>query len=136
MRVVIDPNVLISAVLSPSAVAAHVVEAVRTGQLRLVSCPILLEELAGVLARPKFRRWVTEEEIERYCADLAALAEPCSNPRSPYPAATRDPDDDYLVALALEAGVDALISGDTDFADVSAPHVLTPRQDLDVLDTR
>jgi predicted nucleic acid-binding protein len=49
---------------------------------------------------------------------------------------TADPDDDYLVALAVAAGADALVSGDVHLTElVDAPViVLTPRQVLERLE--
>ena len=55
--------------------------------------------------------------------------------RSHTPVATRDPDDDYLVALMLEAGADPLISGDADLAQVGGFILLTPRQALDSINS-
>jgi uncharacterized protein len=46
-----------------------------------------------------------------------------------------DPDDDYLVALARAAAVDALVSGDEDLTSLELAdlRILTPRQVLDRL---
>jgi hypothetical protein len=48
----------------------------------------------------------------------------------PVPAVTRDPADDYLVALARRERVDAIISGDLDLreAGLDDPLVWTPRE--------
>jgi uncharacterized protein len=48
------------------------------------------------------------------------------------PSVTPDPDDDYLVALAKREQVDALVSGDSDLADIHDPQrpVLTPAHAL------
>ena len=135
MRVVIDPNVLISAVINPTGAPGRLIEAVRSGRLQLIACPILLNEFAGVLARPKFRRWLTEDEAIRFGIDLAALAEHNPDPEVPYPIATRDPNDDYLVALTLKAEADALISGDADLAQVGGFTLLTPRQALESINS-
>lgn len=54
-RAVIDTSVLVSALIgSPSGGPALVVEAVRNRRLTFVASPGLLDELAVVLARPKF----------------------------------------------------------------------------------
>jgi predicted nucleic acid-binding protein len=51
------------------------------------------------------------------------------------PSVTRDPKDDYLVALAREAGADSLVSGDPDLTSLADPvlRVMTPRELLDLL---
>lgn len=51
-RVVVDPNVLISARLSPGGTPARLLTAWMEGQFELVVSPALLVELTGVLDRP------------------------------------------------------------------------------------
>ncbi len=112
-RRVVDPGVLASAIITPLGPPGEILRAVAAGRLALVVCPHLLAELLGVLRREKFRSYLTIEEAERYVAGLASYAETRPDPQTVTPIA-RDPTDDYLVALAREAGVDALVSGDTD----------------------
>jgi predicted nucleic acid-binding protein len=57
VRAVLDPNVLVSAVISPAGPAGSILLAWSLGQFELVTSPKLLDELADVLARPKLRRW-------------------------------------------------------------------------------
>jgi uncharacterized protein len=94
----------------------------------------LLAELTGVLLRDRFRRYATAAEVRELVDDLAAVATVMWDPPDPV-AITWDPNDDYLVALALAAQVDALISGDRDLTDLRDPPVpvLTPRTFLDRL---
>ena len=54
-RVVVDPGVLVSALITPSGPPAQIVRAIREERLRIVVCPHLLAELLGVLQREKFR---------------------------------------------------------------------------------
>lgn len=92
-----------------------------------MASPHLLEELATVLARNKFRRYVTLEEAEGYVETLGRRVEfhPDS---SAYDAVTSDPDDDYLVALARAVEADAIVSGDDDLLEcVAAQPVLSAR---------
>ena len=88
--------------------------------------PHLLTELDDVLHRERFRSRATVEEVDSYLGDLRVTSEVVPDAPQPLPAVTRDPKDDYLVALAQSASGDALISGD--------PH-LTELTDL-VLDDR
>ena len=72
---------------------------------------MLIADLRDVLARPKFRRWVSEKAVADYVEGLTDTALLAEDP----PAETRlspDPDDDYLVTLARAAGADYLVSGD------------------------
>ena len=133
-RVVIDPNVWVSALLSPKGAPAGVLRAVLADQAIAVVSPHLLDELGTVLARRKFRRWITLEEARAFVAAVAAKAEvyPDGEPRR----ATRDPDDDYLVGLAERSGA-VIITGDADLlsADLN-PVAMTPRDLLESLPSR
>lgn len=127
-RVVVDPGVLVSAIITPVGPPADIVRAVRRGRLVVVVSTHLLAELLGVLRRERFRRYLTIEEVERYISGLASRGEMFPDPVD-VAAITRDPSDDYLVALAREARADAIVSGDADLLTLEAaePPVLSPR---------
>ncbi len=95
----------------------------------MLVCPALLHELRLVLARPKFRRYVTEEEAEGYVDMLERSAVVLEDPAE-VERRTPDPGDDYLVAFASLTGANALVSGDPHLTGLGAsqPPVLTPRQ--------
>jgi uncharacterized protein len=126
-RVVIDPGVLVSAIITPSGPPAEIVRAIRDERLRLVVCPHLLAELIGVLQREKFRGYITIDEAEQYVAGLASVAEARPDPMVEAPI-SRDPKDDYLIALARESSADALVSGDADLLmlEDNEPPVVSP----------
>jgi predicted nucleic acid-binding protein len=105
----------------------RVLDLASTGALRLVACPFLLEELAGVLAREKFLRWGDRAQFDRFLADVRGLADMAGDPTD-VPAVTRDRNDDYLVALARAAHADAICSGDGDLTAVAEIEVLTPAE--------
>lgn len=88
-------------------------------------CPALLEELREVLARAKFRRWITAAQTATFVDRLEAEAWP--DPVE-VPPVTADPKDDYLVALYRNADADLLVSGDSDLLELGAADVtvLTP----------
>lgn len=127
MRVVVDPGVLIAALLTPDGPPAALVEAVRSERLEIVVSPMLLGELVGVLTRPKFRVYTTIEEAHDYVDGLARVAITVADPASGEPLTT-DPDDDYLVRLARVSGADLLVSGDRDLLEATVDlEVVTPR---------
>lgn len=136
-RVVVDPGVLVSAIITPAGPPAAIIRAAREGRLELVVSPHLLAELAGVLAREKFRRYLSLAEADEYVEGIALLAEAVEDPQADEPLA-RDPSDDYLIALARAAGASALVSGDADLLALDLPRlpVLTPRGLLQELDPR
>jgi uncharacterized protein len=126
-RVVVDPGVLVSAIITPLGPPAEIVRAIGEGRLGLIVCPHLLAELLGVLRREKFRRYLTIAEADRYVSGLASRAETHSDPHAVAPIA-RDPNDDYLIALAREAAADAIVSGDSDLLVLERiePPILNP----------
>jgi uncharacterized protein len=136
VRAVLDPNVLVSAAISPAGPPRQIVTAWTNERFELIVSPSVLDELADVLARPKFRRFITTAIAVAFIDGLAADATILADPPDP-PSVSPDPDDDYLIALARTADADYLVSGDRHLLDLTDPDppVLTPRQFLDHLDT-
>ena len=138
MRVVADANVFVSAALgrSPDAPSVWIISAAIDGRIELVTSPALLAEIAEVLSRPRLRKRVSAEDAQLFLADIAAQVVMFADPADP-PRICRDPDDDYLVALAIVCDADALVTGDDDLLAVEPHHagidVLTPRQLTDRL---
>lgn len=114
MRAVFDTNVLLSAMLwggSPHAL----LEQVRNGAVTLISSPALLTELSTVLARPKFDEILLRSKTSsaQILAQMRVLAEVIDPPSLAQPVC-RDPDDDAVLALAMAAQADLIVSGDDD----------------------
>ena len=97
--------------------------------MTLIASAKLLRELRTVLAREKFRRYLSQDEADEYVDGLQLVCELVADPVNP-PAVSRDPNDDYLVAIASASDADALVSGDQDLLVLPSPRVLTPRQSL------
>jgi uncharacterized protein len=132
IRVILDANVLVSAALArdPAAPSVRALDALLDGRIETVGCPALLGEVAAVLGRERLRRYLSMEEARRFVADLAGVLTLAADPSRPYPAVCRDPGDDYLVALARAALVDALVTGDRDLLELEdiGVAVITPRE--------
>lgn len=81
----------------------------------LVTSPALLAELADVIGRAKFDAILkrTNTSREHSLAEVRRLAEVIAPPPLPQPVC-RDPDDDEVLALAMAAKVELIVSGDTD----------------------
>jgi putative PIN family toxin of toxin-antitoxin system len=114
VRAVVDTNVLLSGLIwhgSPHAL----LERVRAGALTLVSSPALLAELADVLGRPKFSvaLALSGTDAARMLAEVRILADIVDPPRLPTPV-SHDADDDAVLALAVAAHADLIVSGDDD----------------------
>jgi putative PIN family toxin of toxin-antitoxin system len=127
LRVVLDPNVLVSALISPAGGSSiQVIEEVLDGDIDHVASLRWLSEADGLAGRPRLRRWFTDEDAEALVERLWVIAEIA--PTTPDTAASaRDPNDDHLVALGREAGCDLIVSGDADLLVCDGPpQVLAP----------
>jgi putative PIN family toxin of toxin-antitoxin system len=113
LRVVLDTNIVLSALLFSDGRLAWIREAWQAGRIRPVVCRQTISELLRTLAYPKFR--LTKTEQEELLADFLPYAETVVLEKtfSRLPKC-RDKDDQMFVTLASVSGVGALISGDTD----------------------
>ena len=111
MRAVLDANVIISAVLSPTGSPAKVFRAWLDGAYELVVSPRLLDELARALAYPKLRARVLGVEAGELIELLRNGADVRADPTSPPPVRSADAGDDYLIALAASSQA-VIVSGD------------------------
>lgn len=130
MRVVLDPNVYISALIGrPTSSPRLVLDALTRDEIQVIASPTLIAELDDVLSRPKFDAYASQMERAAFVARIRTQIRLALDP-TPAPAATRDPKDDYLVALALAENVDALVTLDRDLheAGLDQPPVWTPRR--------
>lgn len=133
MRAVLDPNVLISAVLSAGGAPAEVVRAARGGEFELIVSPALLAELERALAYPRLRARVSARDSAAYLAWLSELATRAADPAGPPSVRSTDPGDDYLIALAAAERA-ALVSGDGHLLELAGRiPVFTARRWLEAL---
>ena len=133
-RVIVDPGVLVAALISRTGTPARLLLQWLEGAFDLLVSPRLLSELDAVLAREQFRRYFTVRQSSAFVALLQERGVFVPDPESDTPR-TRDPEDDYLVALAESASADVIVSGDKDLTELVNPSVpvLTPRDLLDRL---
>lgn len=126
MRAVLDVNVLVSGALSANGSSAEILRASRDGRFELVVSELLLAELKRTLAYPRLRKRIPAEKAAAFAnwvRDHGTLAE---DPATPPPVGSRDPDDDYLLALAIDRRA-YLVTGDQDLLVLSGDlPILTP----------
>ena len=110
MRVFIDTNILLSGLISPSGLPAQLIEAWLDHRFTLVSHPIQLDEIREVSRCDKIRERVKPVAVGRLVNQIALIAEiPTSLPPVER---SRDPYDDFLLALCEAVAADWLITGD------------------------
>jgi putative PIN family toxin of toxin-antitoxin system len=134
VRTVLDANVLVAALLSPSGTPATLIVRWLAGDYELVVSEHLLEEVGHVLAYPKIRARISEEDANAFVENVRDNAEMASDPETPRPRCA-DPADDSLLALA-EAEHALLVSGDKHLLDLAEVFpILTPAQFFDALES-
>jgi len=120
MRLVLDTNVVFSALLWRGK-PYQLLEAVsQRPDLHLFSSPVLLEELAEVLARPMAAKRLAligtnANAVLALYRTVVEVVEPTLVPR-----VVRDADDDQVIAAALAAHADLIVSGDEDLLAIGS----------------
>jgi putative PIN family toxin of toxin-antitoxin system len=130
LRGVFDNNVLISAALL-GGVPRKAFDILLDKGIVLVSVPVLLE-LADVLNRPKFDKYVTHDERMRFMVNFLKVAEMTEISESI--TVCRDPKDDKLLELAVSGTADFLVTGDKDLLVLNpfrGVEIISPREFLD-----
>jgi uncharacterized protein len=129
-RVVIDANVLASAAAGhPNSPSGRLLLAFTEGAVEAVVCERTLAELERALQRPYFAARVIDAGRRAFIEMLRAATDVRSDPVTGQ-SVLRDPADDYLVALARDAGAEAIVSGDKDLLEHPGlvPPAMTPRE--------
>lgn len=110
MRVVLDINILLSALMVRGTPPDRLYEEWRHGCFDLASAERQLEELSRVSRRPFFRTRLKASEIGRMINDIRRLALMCDP--LPSVAVSPDPNDDYILAIAQASAAEYLVTGD------------------------
>lgn len=114
MRLILDTNTALSGLLWPEGPPGKLLDAAVGQRIELACSTALLAELQGVLRRRKFaaqlsKRGVSVTDLFGGYAALVVGITPATLPR-----VSRDPDDDHVLACALSAKADLIVSGDKD----------------------
>lgn len=131
MRVMIDTNVLLSAVIFKSSNSAGVIASAGTGANTLLLSTYTIDEARDVIAR----KWPERTDVlERYL--LALSFETVVTPLTPKPGLfeIRDPFDYPVLYSAIIGVADVFVSGDKDFDDVrvDSPSIVTPSEYMSI----
>lgn len=133
MRVVLDTNTLVSALLSPHGPPRRLLDDARAQAFELCSSPVLMAELLDVVSREKFAKrlvaaGLTPIGIVGEIRRLAVMAAPVSVPR----VVADDADDDHVLACAVTAQADLIVSGDKHLLNLGGQYqgiaIVTPAQ--------
>lgn len=136
MRVVLDTNVYLSALISPAGPLAQIVELGLAGRFEAVSSDAVEAEVLEGLGRERIRRYIRRppEWIRRFLHALRQATlrvEPAIVDVIP-----QDPPDNLVIGTAIAAAVDYLVSGNShllDLGNYEGIQIVTPRRFLDIL---
>jgi hypothetical protein len=110
VRVILDTNILVAALISPSGPPAAILQAFLDERFALVTCEPQLEEFRRVTREAGLRKRVKQSEAGTLVNELRALA--IVPKRLPKVERSRDPQDDFLLALAEASSADYLVTRD------------------------
>ena len=110
MRVVLDTNIIVSALIAPAGRPADIIDAWLDGKFTLLTCAEHLDELRATLRKPAIAERIKPYKAGGLVNEMKKLAESVDTlsrvRRSP------DPTDDFLLALSESGDADYLVTGD------------------------
>jgi putative PIN family toxin of toxin-antitoxin system len=141
MRLILDTNILISALLSPRGTPAKLLDAWERRKFTLVACDALIAELREVASRPFFRARLRSSAAELLAAGIRDFSLFCQELPSGSAAPDFLPDrkDSYLLALAEAGQAEFLVTGDKELLSLKhhkSTRIITPAAMIGTLKAR
>jgi len=136
VELVADTDIVISGLLW-LGIPGQLLEAAATGALTLYTSPALVDELTVTLRAAKLAPRVRgsgltlDELLKRYLEVAIVVAAPTIAP-----VLSTDPDDDHVLACALGAHADLIVSGDADLLNLKAYQAFQLALPLDLPESR
>jgi putative PIN family toxin of toxin-antitoxin system len=112
MRVILDTNVLLAALISAQGAPGTIYRAWRAAHFELVTSAVQLEELRRVSRYPKLQTILPAHRVGTLVNNLQRAVVLDVLPTVPDELAARDPDDTFLLAMAFGCKADWLVTGD------------------------
>ncbi|HKU50174.1 MAG TPA: putative toxin-antitoxin system toxin component, PIN family [Nitrososphaera sp.] len=110
MKIVLDTNVLISALIKPGKSRQLLSEVIKRRH-ELILSEEILAELTRVANEAKIRKYVDQRDISEYLQSIV-MASKVVKIVSKFQIVMEDPDDDIILQTAYDAGADYVVSGD------------------------
>jgi len=112
MRVILDTNVLLGALISPHGPPDTLYRAWRAARFELVTSVVQLDELRRVSRYPKLKSILPAHRIGTLVNNLQRAIVLEQLPPLPDDLRVKDPNDAFLLAMALSSEADYLVTGD------------------------
>ena len=136
MRVVLDTNVLVSALIAREGPSGCLLAAVKRGDIAMVTSDYQIQELRDVLSRDRVRRYVQPGEATALLYSLDSISSVISD--LPDLALSPDPKDNPILATATAGRADLVVSGDKSdmlaLRQVEGVPIVTPREALAIVE--
>lgn len=110
MRVVLDTNILVSALIAPAGNPAAIIDAWLDGKFTLLTCALHVDELRSTLHKPRVADLIKPYKAGRLVNQIRKLAEQVDP--LPYVERSSDPTDDFLLSVCEGGKADYLVTGD------------------------
>ncbi|MFA4918394.1 MAG: putative toxin-antitoxin system toxin component, PIN family [Thermodesulfovibrionales bacterium] len=126
MIAVFDTNVLIAAIIT-EGICSKILRRARAGEVSLVSCPFITMELRRTLSK-KFR--LSHDELSSAMDPISDAISQVIEHSLKVKDICRDADDDNIIACAVAANADYLVTGDSDLLEIKkfqGIQIVTPR---------
>jgi len=141
IRAVLDTNVVVSSFLGLGSIPDQIIEAWRSQKFELCLSDLLYEEIRDVLRRPQIRKRIKAavEDVALFLEQLPANSYICDQPLLIEPVVKEDPDDDVVLATAIAASADLIVSGDRHLLALTTHGripIVSPREFLLILRER
>lgn len=142
-RIVIDTNVLVSAMLTPKGNPAKILKLILQGKLNLIISPAILEETRQVFNYPKLvklmkKNKITRKEVNDFLVKMSKVAV-ITPGKLDIDTISDDPTDNKILACAVEREADYIISGDHHLTDLKIFHgieIVDPSTFLKIINTQ
>jgi putative PIN family toxin of toxin-antitoxin system len=134
MRIILDTNALLSALLSPNGATTTLLDAWEREAFTLVTCEELIAELRDVASRPFFRARLRGSAVELLAVGLQDFSSYCGDLASGR--ATPNRKDSYLLALAEAGQAEFIVTGDKELLSLKehkSTRLITPAAMIELL---
>jgi putative PIN family toxin of toxin-antitoxin system len=135
IRLILDTNILLSALLSPLGAPAKLLDAWERKAFTLVAGDALIAELRGVVIRPFFQARLRNSAVELLAAGLRDFSFFCND--LPSGTVAPDPKDSFLLAMAEASQADFLVTGDKELLSLKnhkSTRIIAPTAMVELLD--